>query len=287
MSSPLRLRVMTPSDLPFADSIRALAGWNQTLDDWQRFLAQEPDGCFVAEWNGSPAGTATTTVYGFELAWIGMVLVHPDYRRRGIGRALLEGCLAYLHRRSVRCIKLDATPLGKRVYDSLGFKDEWTLTRWTHAAYHPPPAAPVPAIRLWQEADGRLIEGLDAAAFGVSRQGLVETLARQSRCALVLESEPGRIAGYGLLRSGAQAAYLGPVVAATADAGICLVEGLLAHSDGTSVYWDVPDLNRAAGVWAQAHGFSEQRSLTRMVLGVNAATGDPRKQFALTGPETG
>ena len=54
---PLRLRLMTRGDLPFADSVRFLAGWNQTPADWERFLATEPDGCFLAEWNGAPAGT--------------------------------------------------------------------------------------------------------------------------------------------------------------------------------------------------------------------------------------
>jgi len=112
--SPLSLRLLRHKDLAFADSLRALVGWNQTFDDWERFLALEPDGCFLAECNGAPAGTATTLVYGPDLAWIGMALVHPDYRRRGIGRALLERCLEHLRVREVRCVKLDATPLGKR-----------------------------------------------------------------------------------------------------------------------------------------------------------------------------
>src|SRR6266581_1863470 len=85
----ISLRLLGPTDLAFADSLRELAGWNQTIDDWQTFLVLSPEGCFVAEWNGSPAGTATTVCYGKELAWIGMLLVHPAFRRRGIGRALL------------------------------------------------------------------------------------------------------------------------------------------------------------------------------------------------------
>src|SRR6185436_14043087 len=117
MNPLLRLRLLTRDDLPFADSVRALAGWNQTIADWERFLTAEPDGCFLAEWNGVPAGTATTMVYGLALAWIGMVLVHPDHRRRGIGRALLVRCIEHLRGRGVRGIKLDATPAGKEVYD--------------------------------------------------------------------------------------------------------------------------------------------------------------------------
>jgi len=130
MSSPLQVRTMLPADLPFADSLRALVGWNQTLADWQRFLSMEPEGCFLAEWDGAPAGTATTVVYGTDLAWIGMVLVHPDYRRRGIGGRLLLKCIEYLQVRGVRCIKLDATPQGRPVYEKLGFRDEWTMRRW-------------------------------------------------------------------------------------------------------------------------------------------------------------
>ena len=93
MNAGLRLRLLTREDLPFADSVRALAGWNQTLADWERFLATAPEGCFLAERNGVPAGTATTIIYNRALAWIGMVLVHPDFRRHGIGRALLERCI--------------------------------------------------------------------------------------------------------------------------------------------------------------------------------------------------
>ncbi len=287
MTSPLRLRLMTSADLPFADSVRALAGWNQTHDDWRRFLALEPNGCFLAEWNGAPAGTATTTVYGPELAWIGMVLVHPDCRRRGIGRALLERCIEYPRGREVRCIKLDATPLGRKVYGGLGFKDEWTLTRWEHAGFRPRQAVRDSKIRNWREADGRSVDQFDVATFGVSRQRLVQALAPQSRCALVLESEPGQLAGYGLLRPGARALYLGPVVARSTPLALRLLGALLAHSNGETVFWDIPDQNTATVEWAKQQGFTQQRSLTRMYLGQNTAPGDAQEQFALAGPEIG
>ncbi len=252
MNSSLRLRLLHATDLPFADSLRAQAGWNQTRADWQRFLALEPQGCFLAEWNGTPAGTATTTVYGMPLAWIGMVLVHPDFRRRGIGRALLERCVAHLRGRDVRCLKLDATSLGKQVYDGLGFQDEWTLTRWEHTGFQSgQPGAPS-RVRNWRE------------------------------------SESGELLGFGLLRPGSQALYLGPVAAFSADAAGALIAALLARGGaGQRILWDIPDGNGVAGEWAKQHGFVQQRSLTRMFLGENTTPGDPQKQFALGGPEIG
>jgi ribosomal protein S18 acetylase RimI-like enzyme len=285
MNSALHLRLLTEADLPFADSVRALAGWNQTLADWRRFLAMAPDGCFLAEWNGAPAGTATTTVYGPELAWIGMVLVHPEFRRRGIGTALLQRCMDYLLARGVRCIKLDATPAGKPVYVALGFKDEWALTRWQHA--NPVvQSVPDPAIRNWRETDLQFAAALDMSAFGISRQTLLQTLAAQSHGALTLETESGECAGYGMIRRGARSLYLGPITARSANAGLRLVAALLAPG-GQSIFWDIPDLNAAAVAWAEKQGFTRQRSLMRMYLGENTTPGDPRKQFALAGPEVG
>jgi len=50
--SSLRIRLFTKEDIVLADSLRALAGWNQTPEDWLRFLSHQPDGCFIAEWDG-------------------------------------------------------------------------------------------------------------------------------------------------------------------------------------------------------------------------------------------
>jgi GNAT superfamily N-acetyltransferase len=278
---------LTSADLPFADHVRALAGWNQTLEDWRRFLALAPGGCFLAEWKGSPAGTATTIVYSAELAWIGMILVHPDYRRRGIGTALLEHCIAYLRGLGVRCLKLDATPAGKLVYDRLGFQDEWRLTRWKGLPARLREGQTAQRPRAWQAQDLDRVRGLDAAAFGASRRALLRALRAQSHHALVFEDPSGQASGYGLLRFGARALYLGPIAAASADAAGVLVEALLARSAGQTVYWDIPDPNVPAVAWARGAGFTAERSLTRMFLGDNVAPGNPFQQFALAGPEAG
>lgn len=285
MNHELRLRLLTRADLSFADSVRALAGWNQTIADWERFLAAEPDGCFLAEWNGAAAGTATTIVYGSTLAWIGMVLVHPDYRRRGIGRALLERCVEHLRGRGVRCIKLDATPAGKKVYDGLGFKDEWPLTRWERSAARLPKAEWHAGIRDCRDAEA--VESLDTAAFGVSRKKLLEPLMKQSLCALACKSEAGKVQGYGLLREGSAAFYLGPVVAESAGVGVKLVNVLVAGAQGERIYWDIPERNIPAVELAKALGFKPQRTLMRMYLGENLAPGNPLQQFGIAGPEVG
>ena len=53
--------------------------------------------------------------------WIIGVYVAPEYRRRGIARALTDAALSWL--RSTECVdaKLHASPYGRGIYESLGF----------------------------------------------------------------------------------------------------------------------------------------------------------------------
>ena len=126
----LRIRTMSADDIPMGLALCRFAGWNQLEADWRRLLALEPGGVFVAEQDGRPCGTAGTTCYDTRTAWIGMVLVHPDFRRRGVGSALMGHCVRHLQGRGIQSIKLDATDDGRPVYMKLGFKDERAIHRY-------------------------------------------------------------------------------------------------------------------------------------------------------------
>src|SRR4029077_18041754 len=108
---------MTKTDIPAGMRLKELVGWNQTSDDWKRFLVASPDGCFVAEVDGQGCGTVTTISYEDRFAWIGMVLVDSEKRGRGIGTRLLERAIEHLDRHKIPAIKLDATPQGKALYE--------------------------------------------------------------------------------------------------------------------------------------------------------------------------
>src|SRR5215467_8460332 len=100
----MEIRLLRESDIAAAMDLKRSAGWNQTEADWQTLLQHEPNGCFAAVLDDQLVGTTTTTSYGSELAWIGMVLVRPDQRRKGIATKLLETALDYLR---VSTVKLD------------------------------------------------------------------------------------------------------------------------------------------------------------------------------------
>jgi GNAT superfamily N-acetyltransferase len=138
------------------------AGWNQTVEDWLRLLALEPDGCFGIDDDDRLAATNTLLCYGQDLAWLGMVLTHPEYRRRGIAQRLLGAALELAEGRGIRCVKLDATELGRCLYLKFGFEDEQHIERWIR---EPGPLKGVEYAFLIGVPDARL----DCAAFGTDR----------------------------------------------------------------------------------------------------------------------
>src|ERR1051325_850627 len=129
-ASALEIRLLFESDIPAAMQLKQAAGWNQTEEDWRRLLALDPNGCFAAVKDGRLVGTTTTTTYGNDLAWIGMVLVDPHERRQGIATRLMNVALDYLNGK-VATVKLDATAEGKTLYEKFGFQAESVLERWS------------------------------------------------------------------------------------------------------------------------------------------------------------
>jgi len=275
-----RLRPLLETDLPFAHRLSRAAGWNQTPADWQRFLALGKDGCFLAEHEGEPAGTATTTCYGTDLAWIGMVLVDPRFQRRGIGTALLHGAIRYLREdRGITCVRLDATPAGRPLYEGLGFRAEWGLRRWRREERgESTEDFPAPAITLTGES-----LALDRSVFGADRSALLRSLAAGSFGVVTLPD-----GSFGFVREGERALYLGPVTAASATSGLALAEQLVnTCPPHREIFWDLPDENTAAGELAVSLGFQPVRELTRMWLGDNPLACDPGKIFGLAEPALG
>ena len=279
------VRRMTAADIPFADEVRACARWNQTPRDWQGYLSFEPEGCFGAAAAGGPAGTAMAISYDGRIGWIGMVLVHPDFRRMGIGTALLQAALRYLRERGIATIKLDATPMGKPVYVPLGFRDEYEVTRYEGIA---PVGVALPAgVTPLTAADVAELSALDARALGAARPAVLADLSRRNPDLCFAVRDGSHLAGGLIAREGASALQLGPWLARDANTATRLLEAFFHRVPGRQVFLDVPGPNVAGRELLLRHGFTVQRTFTRMFLGDNAHPGEPALVFGTTGAEKG
>src|SRR5438128_894964 len=128
IGSPIRF--LEAGDLPAAAELSALAGWNQTLEDWRMLLELEPEGCFCIEADGSVVATTTLLPHGGQIAWIGMVLTHPGFRRQGLARRLVAHAVERARLLGIETVKLDASAEGQPLYESFGFRAEQPVERW-------------------------------------------------------------------------------------------------------------------------------------------------------------
>jgi len=275
----VEVRRLTDQDLPQALDLSALIGWNQTIQDWQRLLTIAPDGCFCA-WIGEQlVGTATRVIYHDTLAWVGMVLVHPEFRRKGIATLLLNEC----HRAPKLTYKLDATEAGQKVYELLGYSVETKLGRWVKKQAGAPGPRGEQGSRLKTGLD-RLAE-FDMTALGVPRGKLLERLVSESISSREIIHPDGRLVGYALARAGRRADYLGPVVACNPGTARDMITSILGDL-GQDVYWDLMEDNIHAKKLALELGFEKERNLVRMRRGPVVA-GENVTYYAISGFETG
>jgi GNAT superfamily N-acetyltransferase len=277
----VRLRLMTVKDIPEGMRLKDAAGWNQTSADWERFLSASPEACFAAERDGRVVGTSTTIVYEGRFAWIGMVLVDSQHRGQGIGTALLERAIQHLDSRRVPCLKLDATPQGKPLYQRFGFASEYEIERWMlnrHVHAHAAGQARVEVEDVLR---------LDREIFGADRSGLLRSLAEAAPdLALVARADVG-VAGYAFGRRGSLADHLGPWAARGEEVAAALLDEFLRRSKRELVFVDCLRGNPWAAPLVTARGFELSRPLTRMYRGANDYAGRPELLCAILGPEFG
>jgi len=262
------MRLLTIDDISSVCELSASAGWNQTPADWQRMIQLEPLGCFGIEEDGRIVATTTLLTYGRDLAWVGMVLTHANYQRRGYARLLVTAALELAMARNIRCVKLDATDQGRPLYQSLGFEDEQPIERWfgtpeideSHAASF----GPSPLFQL------------DLAAFGCDRSRFLNTLGRSMLTG----------GAFAMCRDGARANHLGPCTARDAESARRAIHATLATRPGEPWLWDILPANRAACEIATHLGFQPKRHRMRMVRG-DSLRGAEDMVYAIAGFEAG
>jgi hypothetical protein len=151
------------------------------VKDLQLYRKIQPDGYFLAEDNGIPVGMVGTVIYS-TFAYVGLMAVHPESQRKGIGLALMQHVLAWLDQQQVPLVLLDASPSGQPLYEWLGFVayEKVKILQW-HGGQ---PACSCPLrVKPISVSDLDLITIPDTKAFGADRSRVLR---------LLLETYPGR-----------------------------------------------------------------------------------------------
>lgn len=284
MDQHYHIRVMNVEDLPQCQTLRLQTKWNQTIVDWQRFLSLNPKGCFVVTDQERIVGTVCTIAYQ-SFGWIAMVIVDESYRRKGIGRMLLLEGIKHLESRSLT-VKLDATPEGKKLYDTLGFVDEYNAARYECFGIQFDPYVSGKVIKITQDHLEAICD-FDAAIFGEERkhvhQSYFDHYSESDFCIM----KDQQVQGYIMGREGDRAFHVGPWVAQSKEIAENLFSFLLHQRKPENVFVDIVEPNHNVLSILNQYDFNLQRSFIRMYKGKNRCPGTPHLIYGMSGPELG
>jgi len=277
----MNLRLLDRSDLATVMAFKDLAGWNQTLLDWERFLKLNPTGCFAGEIGGTVIGVVTTIMYKDGIGCIGTLLVAPLHRRQGIGTSLFKAAVEHLEERGADTLQLIAPPSGKGMFEKLGFVAEYDIERWVlHRE-----ATPSPGLVRAALPDFEKILGADQEVFGTDRGELLQSLHADAPDFTLASLLEGEVIGYALGRGGSSADQLGPWVAWDQPTARELLDEFLKRSGRDTLIVDCPKSNEMARELLLANGFRISRPLLHMVRGPKSNLGRPELFCGILGPD--
>jgi GNAT superfamily N-acetyltransferase len=264
-----------PDDARAGLALSTEAHWNQNEADW-RFFLTEGEVFGVRDKDGLLIASAALLPYSAGNAWVSMVLVTENWRRRGLATKLVDACLAAAARQKLTTW-LDATPAGATVYGPLGFVPTLQLRRLRleHAIStkaEAPPSLSACGIDEFSSQDRR--------AMGFDRSALLRRISARPGSRLLSNGE-----AVALVRDGRKARHIGPVLAPDAEQALAIVSDIVRSENGALLIDAVFEQDEFLKGLARS-GWKIERPFQRMrfghVLGQSA-----HLPFAVAGPEFG
>lgn len=247
------------------------------MDELRLYHGIQPDGYFGSFHDGSLSGMVGSTIYS-SFAYVGMMGVHRQLQRRGIGLALMQHLLKWLDEKNISQVQLDASEAGQPMYAKLGFVPQervFTLQRQ--------PGLPIPdrprKIESINGSDLERLADVDAAIFGADRSRVFSALLKTyPKRAFMSRDAQGQVTGYLF----AQEKRIGPWVMLEPDDDESLLQAVLSldFSDVISVI--VPETSLGALELLHRHGFEIVRTNRHMARGSNTTIGQRDKVYAQT-----
>ncbi|MEO8613038.1 MAG: GNAT family N-acetyltransferase [Chloroflexota bacterium] len=276
-----QLRQMTLEDGVRGAALVKKIGWSQTAAIWEQTIGWSGDGSFCLATDDELLATIIVMSYGTDLAWIGMVVTHPDYQRQGLARQIMEVGLEYAQERGIGTVMLDASQMGYPLYFKLGFQSLYKIEVFEGTGIT---SGNNNATRALTETDIPGIIEIDTRLFGVARPEMIRDLAVSGQSWVL--GEPGNIQGYLMTKPGSQSISIGPWYHQNPEGAEILLESLIAATPGSVLKAHIPEANTAAKAIVISHGLQFNRFVTRMVLG-GETPGQMEQQYSVAALATG
>lgn len=275
----------------FMFELSQMAGWNQTPEQLQVLTSKHPESNLLAvgQFNNRKIqlGTGLVVDVGNSVAWISMILVHPDFRRRGIASDIMKQCIRTARQR-MKCsmVGLDATTAGQQVYINLGFKSSFRLWRCiaaTRSAIISDQSLKIAPIDKLDDCLGLLDE--IGTGHMISWLALVKSLNPDYLWAAKFN---GEVVGLIMSRPGWLKPFIGPLVAKSLHIAQGLLSYVLTHWNNLGfgeVFIDIPERHfKQASVWKNEVNLTPP---TGCLLNIEITASRPFVRMYQTAPDHG
>ncbi|MBH0157328.1 GNAT family N-acetyltransferase [Fictibacillus sp. 5RED26] len=191
----------------------------------------------------TPEGKIVTSAaiipYDTNLASIGMVIVHSDYRGLGLGKAVTQQCMASVSKKT--SIMLISTDEGKTLYESLGFRTvdvvhKFLCENFVSESFE---VSNEFTLETYKVEDFHQMMEVDAAAFGDQRSKFLLNRIEQCKQCIVVKNQNSHIIGFGLSVQGPINLIVGPIVAPDFKTAASIMKELASNHHG-KLRIDVP-----------------------------------------------
>jgi predicted N-acetyltransferase YhbS len=245
------IRPATADDIKEMSGVLERAGLSSSGPEILEFTLASPGSqMFVGCHDGLVVGVAGCACFG-PTGWLGNVAVEDDFRGQGLGRAISQTAVDWLHQAGAETVLLTATELGKPIYEQLGFADDGV----SYGIWRQQQAPILGSDRAATVQPGPIDDVIrqDADATGEDRRSYLTPFADRARVV------PGHSqAGYWVALPWGG----GPVIAADRAAARPLIVELIRTSPGSRLAFPEPNVHGAA--LAVSLGFHLARRVRRM-----------------------
>lgn len=260
----LEIRTMSRSELDFAIALAAREGWNPGLHDADAFFAADPQGFLVGLLNGQPVGCISAVSYGGKFGFLGLYIVLPEHRGKGIGIRLWQAAMQKLAGHNVG---LDGVVAQQDNYRKSGFRLAYRNIRFEGRGTGSNPREHA-ALQPLHVQDIAQVEAYDRAFFPAPRPSFLRAWIGMPDAGGLAWMEHGKMKGMGMIRQCRSGYKIGPLNADSPAIADALYQALCRMApQNEPVYLDVPEVNAEALCLANRYKLQKVFETARMYSG--------------------
>lgn len=244
----------------------AAEGWNPGRGDAEAFWAADPEAFVGIDCGGELIGGGAIVSYAGEAGFMGLFIVRPEWRGRGLGGKFWNYRRDRLRARLQpgRPISMDGVFAMQPFYAKGGFAFTHRNLRMEGVGRAAALAEGLADLASLSFAE---VEAYDHRHFQAPRPDFLRLWIRPEGGRALGKVREGRLAGCGVVRPCITGFKIGPLFADTPEIAEELFTALSAHAAGCPLFLDTPENNPAALELAARHGMKEVFGCARMVLG--------------------